>query len=84
MRKIIGSLFQSLDGVIQAPGELSLGCFALTEKAREFRVNDARDPVNNEDLPPRHLLGTVEHRDRVVHVTDPVQQRNRRCVLRTQ
>src|SRR5215813_14136917 len=71
-------------GIIQAPGEFSLGCFILTEKPREFRMNDPRDPVDNEDLATRHLLGPVEHRYCVVYVTDPVKQRNRRGVVGAQ
>src|SRR5262245_46853628 len=71
-------------GVVQAPTKLGLGCFALSEEAGEFRVNDTRNPVDNKDLAGRQLLGSVKHRYRLVHVTDPVQERNGRCMLGSQ
>ncbi len=47
-------------------------------------MDDAGNPVHDEDLPSGKLLGLIEDRNRVLHVTDSVQQRNRRCMLSSQ
>src|SRR5712692_11121658 len=54
------------------------------EKAWKFGMDDAGNPIHNEDLPSGKLLGLIEDRYRVFHVTDSVQQRDRRCVLGAQ
>jgi hypothetical protein len=47
-------------------------------------MNNAGNPVHDEDLPSGKLLGLIQDRYRVFHVTDPVQQRDGRCVLGAQ
>src|SRR6266576_4875965 len=54
------------------------------EKAWKLSMDDAGNPIHNEDLPSGKLLGLIEDRYRVFHVTDSVQQRNGRCMLGSQ
>src|SRR6266849_5913202 len=54
------------------------------EKARKFRMDNAGNPIHNEDLPSGKLLGLIEDRNRVFHITESVQQRDGRCVLGAQ
>src|SRR5713226_3524287 len=54
------------------------------EKARKFRMDNASNPIHNEDLPSGKLLGLIEDRNRVFHITESVQQRDGRCVLGAQ
>src|ERR1700693_6292239 len=70
--------------VFNAPGQLILRCLLLMENAWKFGMDDAGNPIHYEDLPSRKLLGSIEDGDRVTHVTDPVQQRDGRCVLSPQ
>jgi len=46
------------------------------KNARKFGMDDARDPVHNENLPTRELLGLFQYGDRFFDVADPVQQRD--------
>src|SRR5205809_4308228 len=50
----------------------------------KFGMDHAGNPIHNEELPSGKLLGLIENRDRVFHVTDSVQQRNGRCMLGSQ
>src|SRR5712691_1168125 len=54
------------------------------EAAWKLSMDDAGNPVHHEDLPSGKLLGLFQHRDRVFHVADAVQQRNLRCMLSSQ
>src|SRR5258708_17455398 len=54
------------------------------EETRKLGSDDAGNPVHNEDLPSGKLLGLIEDRYRVFHVTDSVQQRNGSCMLSSQ
>src|SRR5713226_7590566 len=54
------------------------------EEAGKFGVDDPGNPVHNEDLPSGKLLGLLQYRDRVFHVTHSMQQRDRTCMLSSQ
>src|SRR5260370_503719 len=54
------------------------------ETAWKLGIYDTGDPVHHEELPSGKLPGLFQHRDRVFHVADPVQQRNLKCMLSSQ
>jgi len=53
-----------LIGVFLDTSQLGLGCVPLMKNARKFGMDDARDPVHNENLPTRELLGLFQYGDR--------------------
>ena len=70
--------------VLQAPDELILRGLPLMEETGQLRVDDAGNPVHNEDLPSGKLLGLFEYRNGFFHVTHSIEQRDRRRMLRSQ
>src|SRR5215831_21056975 len=70
--------------VFDAPRQFLTSGLSLTKKAWEFRVDDAGDPVHDENLAPRQLLGPLKDRDRVPNVSIPAPERQRRSMLRPQ
>ncbi len=59
-----------LVGIFYTPGQLGFGCLPLMEEAWKLGVDDARDPVHNENLPSGKLLGLFQYRDRFFDVAD--------------
>src|SRR5215831_19131410 len=70
--------------VFDAPCQFLTSGLSLPKKAREFRVDDPSDPVHDENLAPRQLLGPLKDRDRVLNVSIPAPERQRRSMLRPQ
>src|SRR5260221_9222155 len=70
--------------VRHAPSELLLRRLSLMKESWKLRVYDPGNPVHDEDLAARQLLGLRQHCNRILHVTDSVQQRYFTGVLRSQ
>src|SRR6266478_4100259 len=63
--------------VRNAPGKLVLRGPPLVEEAGNSGTNDAGNPIHDENLSTGELSGLVQKRERVFHVPDPLQQRDR-------
>src|SRR5260221_10376317 len=64
-----------------APCQIVLCGLLLMEETRELGSDDAGNPVHDKDLTAGEPLGLVQHCNAVFHVTNAVEQGNRRGVL---
>src|SRR5215469_2032460 len=70
--------------MLHTPGKFLARRFSLMEEAGEFGVYDAGDPVDDKNLPAGKLLRLIKIGNRVVYVSEALQERHPRCVLSAQ